>query len=73
MTTLRNVWEQRDMTVEDVAHAAGVSAGTVWRANRKERLYRKNLRDICRVLGITLDEYRALDPCPKAARYKEKE
>lgn len=71
MTTLRNVWEALDMTVEDVAHVAQVSAGTVWRANRKEKLYRKNLRDICRAVGITLDEYDALDPCPKATRYKE--
>ena len=68
--TLKDIWEARDMTPEDVASKAGISIGTVWRANRKERLYPKNQRDLCAALGLTKEQYEALDPCPRAPRYR---
>jgi DNA-binding Xre family transcriptional regulator len=71
MTTLRDLWIARGMTSTEVASRAGISVPTLYRANRKERVYNKNLKDICKVLGITLDEYNALEVCPMADRYRK--
>lgn len=70
MTTLRDIWTQRGMTSTEVASRAGISVPTLYRANRKERVYPKNLKDICRVLNITLAEYDQLEVCPMADRYR---
>lgn len=73
MTTLRDLWIARGMTSTRCAGLAGISTPTLYKMNRKEQVSMRTIDDVCRVLGITRAEYDALDVCPMADRYKEKE
>jgi DNA-binding phage protein len=74
MTTLRDVWTQKGMRSTQVAAASGISIGTLYRCNRKEDdVQFSTVVAVCKVLGLSLDEYAALDRCPRADQFKEKE
>jgi DNA-binding Xre family transcriptional regulator len=72
MPTLRDVWQSKSMNSTQVAAAAGITTATLYRMNRKEEdvLFNK-VQAVCKVLGMSLDEYAALDPCPQAERYRK--
>lgn len=72
MTTLRDLWMSKRLTSTEVAAAAGISPPTLYKANRKEVIAERSIVAICQVLGITRQEYDALDVCPMADRYRDK-
>jgi DNA-binding Xre family transcriptional regulator len=71
MTTLRDLWMSKRLTSTEVAARAGISTPTLYKANRKEVIAERNIIAICQVLGISKDEYEALDVCPMADRYRQ--
>ncbi len=69
--TLRDVWLSKGMNSVEVAAAAKCSVATLYKCNRKEPgIAIGTVQRVCAVLGITLDEYAALEVCPMADRYK---
>lgn len=59
--TLKELWERRDMTPTEVAGQAGISLPTLYKMNRKENVHRNNIDAVCRVLGITRQQYNQLE------------
>lgn len=72
MPTLRDVWTRKGLNSTQVAAQAGITTATLYRMNRKEEdvLFNK-VQAVCKVLGISLDEYAQLAPCPQSERYKK--
>jgi DNA-binding Xre family transcriptional regulator len=71
MTTLRDLWKQQRLTSTEVAASAGISVPTLYKMNRKEQVTERNILAVCQVLGISRDEYEALDVCPMTDRYRQ--
>lgn len=69
--TLRDVWVEQGYNSATLAVAAGIkSPPTLYEMNKKRRgVSFGTVQDVCRVLGISLDEYAALDRCPHADEY----
>jgi len=61
MATLKEVWESKGLTIEEVAAKADVSTQTVYRINRGQHVLFKSLRRVCQAIGITVEEYKALE------------
>jgi DNA-binding Xre family transcriptional regulator len=61
MATLKEVWEGKGLSVEEVAAKADVSTMTVYRINKGQHVSFKSLRRVCQAIGITVEEYKALD------------
>jgi DNA-binding phage protein len=71
MSTLRDIWIAKGMRSTQVAGLANISIGTLYRCNRKEEnVTFGTVVSVCKVLGLSLDEYASLDACPQAERYK---
>jgi len=71
MPTLRDVWIEKEMNSTQVAAAADITVATLYRMNRKEKDVRFNkVVAVCKVLGLSLDQYAALDECPMSSRYR---
>lgn len=49
------------MTPTEVAGQAGISLPTLYKMNRKENVHRNNIDAVCRVLGITRQQYNQLE------------
>lgn len=75
MTTLRDVWIAKGMNSVQVAAAARCSIPTLYKLNRKGKegdgVALGIVRRVCTVLGLSLDEYEALDTCPHADEYRK--
>jgi len=61
MSTLKEIWDNQGLTIEEVAARADVSIQTVYRINRGQHVSLKSLRRVCQALGITIEQYKALD------------
>lgn len=59
--TLREVWERRGLSPTEVAGQAGISTPTLYKMNRRERVNPRNIIKVCEVLGITRQQYEALE------------
>jgi DNA-binding phage protein len=71
MATLRDIWIAQGMRSTEVAAAAGITIGTLYRCNRKEENVQfSTVVQVCKVLGLSLDEYASLDACPQSERFK---
>ena len=77
MHTLRDVWHSKGFRSEQVAAAAGCSIGTLYKLNRKgaegEGVAFGIVKRVCAVVGISLDEYNALDACPRSGEFRPAE
>lgn len=63
--TLKDVWEAQGWQWRTLAQAAHISQSTLWRMNRKEEgIAWGTVLRVCRILGLTLDDYVRLDPGP---------
>ncbi len=73
MPTLRDVWLSKNMNSVEVAAAAKCSVATLYKLNRREDkgIALGTIKRVCAVLGLTLDEYDALEACPMAERYRK--
>lgn len=72
MSTLRDIWVAKGMRSMEVAAAAGVTVSTLYRCNRKEdNVQFSTVVAVCKVLGLSLDEYASLDACPQAERFQK--
>ncbi len=75
MATLRDIWIAKGMNSTQVAAAAGCSIPTLYKLNRKggeeEGVALGIVRRVCGVLGLSLDQYERLTPCPQAERYRQ--
>lgn len=60
MATLKEIWQEKGMTAEEVAVQADVSSKTVYRINAKEHVSPRSLRRVLKVLDISLEDYRKL-------------
>lgn len=74
MTTLRDIWMSKHMRSITVAERADIAQETLYKLNRKEdkTVAFGIILKVCEILEISIDEYMALQPCPKAERYREK-
>lgn len=73
MSTLRDIWQARGMNSVEVAAAAKCSVATLYKLNRQEQgVAIGTVKRVCAVLGLSLDEFMALDACPMAERYRDK-
>lgn len=73
MPTLRDIWKQKGMTSTQVAGLAGISVPSLYKLNRKEEdVNFSTVRAVCKVLGLSLDEFANLDPCPQAEKHRGK-
>ena len=72
MATLRDVWISRGMNSAEVAYKAKCSVATLYKLNRREDagVALGIIQRVCGVLGLSLDEYAALEACPMADRYR---
>ncbi len=72
MSTLRDVWISKGMNSTQVAAKANISVPTLYKLNRKEDegVALAIVKRVCAVLGLSLNEYEALDACPMADRYR---
>lgn len=59
--TLRELWESKNMSPTRVAGLAGITTTTLYKMNRKQRVAPRTIEDVCRVLGISLQQYEQLD------------
>lgn len=75
MATLRDIWLAKGMRSVEVAARAGCSPATLYKLNRKEddNVALGIIKNVCNVLGISLSEYEALDACPMADRYRDRD
>lgn len=75
MATLRDVWISKGMNSTQAAAAARCSIPTLYKLNRREDegVAFGIVKRVCAVLGLSLEEYDALEACPQMERYKEKE
>ena len=71
LRTLRDVWHyERRLTTDQAAERTGLSRSTLYSLNRKEDAYFSTVLSACQGLGLSLDEFTALDPCPDAEKYR---
>lgn len=69
--TLRDVWIARGMNSTEVAYKAQCAVATLYKLNRKEGgVAFDTVQRVAKVLGLSLDEFAALDACPMAERYR---
>jgi len=61
MATLKEIWDNKGLTIEEVAAKADVSIQTVYRINRGQHVSLKSLRRVCQALDITIEQYKALE------------
>jgi len=59
--TLRELWESRGLSPTRVAAQAGISTPTLYKMNRKEHVAARTIVSVCKALGITRQDYEALD------------
>lgn len=60
MTTLKDIWQHKGLTAEELAVQADVSSKTVYRINKKEHVSPRSLRRVLKILDISIDDYRNL-------------
>ena len=69
--TLRDVYSRQGLHSIELAKRAGLSRMTIWKMNHKEgNVWFSSVQAVCKVLGISLDTYAALEPCPHADEYR---
>jgi transcriptional regulator with XRE-family HTH domain len=72
LATLRDLYHSKGLTTIQVAALAGVSDTTIDAMNRKESYVKDvTIAKVCQALGISRDEYEALDVCPKSDYYRQ--
>jgi DNA-binding Xre family transcriptional regulator len=59
--TLRELWESKGLSPTQVAAQAGISTPTLYRMNQKEHVTAKTIVGVCKALGISRQDYEALD------------
>lgn len=68
--TLRDVWLAKGMNSVEVAAASKCSVATLYKLNRRDQgVAIGTIKRVCAVLGLSLDQYDALEACPMADRY----
>ena len=59
--TLIELWERKGLSPTAVAAQAGISPTTLYKMARKEHVARRTIVRVCEVLGISRQDYEALD------------
>lgn len=70
MRTLRDIQVEQRWTSTKLAKEAKTSRPTLWKLYRKDAVNWQILYRVCKVLGISMDEYAKLDPCPESDKYR---
>lgn len=68
--TLRDLWAEKDWSSQDMADKTGLSRETLFKMNRKDGGGPRSIFRVCRVLGISREQYHQLKACPKADRFR---
>ena len=65
MSTLRDLWEDKRMTPTEVAGLSRISVTTLYKMNKKnpkDPVSDKTIRNVCKALNISVEDYEKLDP-----------